>query len=92
MLMRKTPAYSTWQGIKWNFHCKDACLFEGDLSVDEAKNPNWQAVAELMQKFGLKGGPDEWKDISDNYRVADPSIFKFSCLHCGSIFYKMDTP
>lgn len=45
----RTPSYSSWQQQKWLCHCEDACEFHGDLSLEEAGQPDWTAVAELLQ-------------------------------------------
>jgi uncharacterized protein CbrC (UPF0167 family) len=47
-LTTKTPAFSTWQEPKWICHCQDACVFHGELSPQEAQNPNWTAAAEFL--------------------------------------------
>lgn len=91
-LTKKTPSFPTWQGIEWIFHCNDACVFEGDFSKEEAAKPDKYAVNNFFAHYhiSIENPLDAWNQITSNYQIADPSMFKFSCRHCNRIFYTMD--
>ena len=92
-LFHRTPGFPSWQGRTWPCHCEDVCRFMGDLSLEEANNPDWKAVERLMADSGVPNYERSmWNELIANYEIADPSIFKFICLHCGSVFYQIDAP
>ena len=92
-LRYRTPKYPSWQSNIWKFHCGDACLFEGDLTIEEAQKPNEEAVKALMLTYNVKNNfMEHWFGIIQFYQVADPSIFKFRCRHCDHLFYYIDSP
>ena len=66
-------------------------MFHGDLTVEEAQSPNWDAAAELIS-VSVEAARDEWGTIAVNYEPASPSIFKFVCRNCGKVIYQLDTP
>ena len=90
-LTTKTPAFAAWQEPKWICHCQDACVFHGDLSLEEAQNPNWTAAAEFLGE-SVEAAKSLWSEIAANYRPADPSVLKFVCRHCRKVFYQLDSP
>ena len=87
----RTPGYSSWQEPVWLCHCEDACVFCGDLTEEEAQQPDWMAVAEFLGE-PLEQAKTSWLSIASLYKQADPSIFKFRCRHCGKVFYQLDSP
>ena len=93
-LSTRTPSFPSWQDSTWQFHCDDACVFDGDLPLEEANNPNENAVIDLMTGFGLpvETAKEGWLEMIQNYEIASSSIFKFSCRHCDSVFYTIDSP
>lgn len=92
-LFHRTPGFPSWQDRIWVCHCNDACRFLGDLSVEEARGPDWNAVERLMKTYGTRTfEPSRWLELAQHYQVADPSIFKFVCCHCNAVFYQIDAP
>ncbi|MDP6721378.1 MAG: CbrC family protein [Pirellulaceae bacterium] len=87
----RTPSYSSWQTAAWECHCDDACEFHGDLTVEEAHAPDWQAVAEMLNS-SVASAQKTWPEYAARYVPADPSIFKFVCRHCQKVTYQIDTP
>lgn len=87
----RTPAYSSWQEPRWLCHCQDACIYCGDLSIEEAASPDWTAICALLNE-PFHRALVAWERIARNYRVAAPSVFKFVCRHCKKVFYQVDSP
>lgn len=96
----RTPAYTSWQEPRWMCHCNDACVFTGDLSIVEAKNPNWDAVMTVLNSDDwffdkpatIAEAKTIWGGFAEYYRIAEPSVFKFLCRHCNTLFYQFDMP
>lgn len=92
-LFHRTPGFPSWQDRIWLCHCNDVCRFLGDLSVEEAREPDWNAVERLMAAYGTPSlDRSMWLEMVEHYHVADPSIFKFVCCHCSAVFYQIDAP
>lgn len=87
----RTPGYSSWQEAVWLCHCGDGCVFCGDLTEEEAHQPDWEAVAALTGE-SVQKAKQSWQSIAATYKRADPSIFKFKCRHCHKVFYQLDSP
>ena len=91
-LFQRTPGFRSWQEREWICHCNDACRFMGDVSVDEAQSPDWDAVQRLMESYGQSNVDREvWSEMIQNYEPGNPSLFKFVCTQCGLVFYQIDT-
>lgn len=83
-ILERTPGYESWQGNIWIYHCDDGCEFHGDLSKQEAKNLDENAV----RTFCLDNDLEEelGKEFIQYYeKGGNPAIYKFVCRHCGEI-------
>jgi len=83
-ILERTPGYESWQGNFWVFHCDDGCEFHGDLSKQEAKNLDENAI----QRFCAENELDEelGREIIQYYeKGGNPAVYKFMCRHCGEI-------
>ncbi|WP_183042251.1 CbrC family protein, partial [Escherichia coli] len=83
-ILEETPGYESWQGNIWLYHCSDGCEFHGDLSKQEAKNLNEEAI----RKFCFENDLDKefGEEIIQHYeKGGNPAIYKFVCRHCGEI-------
>ncbi len=85
----RTPGYISWQTENWKTHCEDVCTFLGDVAKEELTNINSETRSWLRSEMNL--ALDEWEEFLEYYEPGgDPAIYKFSCLHCGAIFYDWD--
>jgi hypothetical protein len=53
--------------------------------------PDKRAVCDLLDDPREERAMVRWRRIAVQYEVADPSIFKFVCRHCGKVSYKRDS-
>jgi len=88
-LTHRTPGYESWQGELWLTHCKDACAFHGDLSRDEIGNLSPETEAAFLEENDWL---DDWSDLKDAYAAGNSSksLYKFVCLHCGTVRIGVD--
>lgn len=85
----RTPAFTSWQQEHWLSHCGDACAFHGDATAEEVSNANEKTKVAWQAEYGLTEG--DWKEITKNCHPGGPqSLYKFTCLHCGSVLLGWD--
>lgn len=85
----RTPGFVSWQSEEWLSHCGDACAFHGDISKAELVGLSGAVVGPVRQAHGMSD--QEWQDLVGGYEPGgDPALYKFVCLHCGSILLGMD--
>lgn len=86
---RRTPGYESWQPETWLVHCKDACEFHGDASVEDVRNATPETKQLWMEEYEL--GEEDWLDVTDAYQPGgDPALYKFVCRHCGLVLFGWD--
>ena len=85
----RTPGYTSWQGPEWMFHCGDGCAFLGDASLETLRGISAEGRAELATEFSLS--EEDWHELVDEYEPgAEPAIYHFRCLSCGTDRFHMD--
>jgi uncharacterized protein len=83
-ISKRTPGYESWQGNIWIYHCRDGCEFHGDLSNEEAKNLDNEAIRKFCLDNDLN--EEDGREIIHYYeKGGNPAIYKFVCRHCGEI-------
>ena len=92
-LFQRTPGFPSWQDREWLCHNNLPCRFMGDLAVDEALSPDWDAVERLMQSYGHADfDRAAWAEMIEHYEPGNPSIFKYICTQTEMVFYQIDAP
>ncbi|MBE9103186.1 CbrC family protein [Vacuolonema iberomarrocanum] len=85
---QRTPGFDTWQQEVWLTHCNDACQFLGDATKYD--------LFELAIGKGQLVDADDWgnPDFAEMAKYYEPkgspALYKFRCIHCGTILYGMD--
>lgn len=83
-LMTRTPGFNSYQEEVWPLCCDDACGFLGTVTAEE--------IGALPADFLAEHHLDQqWVDAvakSEGHERAhglEPSVFVFTCLHCGQL-------
>lgn len=88
-ISKRTPGYESWQSDIWLYHCEDGCEFHGDLSKQEAKNLEVEAIKKFCIENDLN--EEDGREIIQYYeKGGNPAIYKFVCRHCGEIKFYTD--
>ena len=96
-ITQRTPGFHSNE--KWLCHCDDACEFHGDLSKEEALNPDIEGIRYMLidSHPGTPFNPandqelmDAWFGCAQHYEVGAPSTYKFVCRHCDKVFYQVN--
>jgi uncharacterized protein len=92
---KRTPGYIGWQQEAWLMHCNDACAYLGFPTHEELDGGLATAVATMTDDLGI---PDkDWRMMQEAYvpggfqpqgRVG---LYKFRCLHCGTLLLACDS-
>jgi len=78
-ILYKTPGYYTWQGEYWLTHCKDACMYLGDVGITELKEMG--IFDEVMKEYEESGG---YLNARENLvKKGNLAGYLFRCRHCG---------
>lgn len=80
-LRHRTPAFYTWQSVRWLFHCFDGCAYVGTVGAD-ALRAYPTAVQSVLEEVGMSG-PEGEAYIDDLDADGSPSAYLFRCRHCG---------
>lgn len=78
----RTPEFVTWQGARWLFCCKKACVFLGDWP------PALTNVDEVAKAFGMT--PDDADDLVGEIEGGHVSTYAFECRVCKRLRAYMD--
>jgi uncharacterized protein CbrC (UPF0167 family) len=62
----RTPGFISWQQTLWLSHCKDACEYHGDASVQDVKNVPQETKRDWLATFHLN--EQVWQQIADGYQ------------------------
>lgn len=85
-LRQRTPAYVSWQGPVWLFHCSDGGVFHGDASGADVLQASPESRAHFESNFDVP-----WREVTDGYvRGGHDSLYRFDCRHCGLVMFHWD--
>jgi hypothetical protein len=88
-VIKRTPGYFSWQQDSWITHCKDACAFMGDASIDDLINATEQMKARYCDEY--KCSRQQWSEVISGYQPGGSNAFyKFACLNCGEVLLGWD--
>ena|GEM_PF-202220 len=86
---RRTPGYQSWQPDSWLVHCKDACAYAGDATIEEVGNAPTPLRKAMLEYYDM--GEKSWPLMVERYAPGgDPGVYKFSCRHCGEVLFSWD--
>jgi uncharacterized protein len=88
-IKERTPAFVSWQDVEWLAHCKDACEFHGDASVDDVLGASDTTKQAWREHYRVTEG--EWKLATEGYLPkGDRAFYKFRCRHCSAVLLGWD--
>jgi uncharacterized protein len=86
---KRTPGYFCRQSDNWQSHCKDACTYHGDATVEDIANATRTSVEAWKAEYNMN--EDDWNVFADGYQPKSHAAFyKFVCRHCGEVLFSWD--